>query len=57
MEHCIENEILLNEDIIPKFLEILKMKKDHNESLEQLERMRNELNTLMQIRDISYLYR
>jgi aryl-alcohol dehydrogenase-like predicted oxidoreductase len=54
MEHCIENEFLLNEDIIPKFLEILKMKREHNESLGHLEVMRNELNTLMQIRNILY---
>lgn len=51
MEHCIENELLSNEEIIPKFLEILKMKKKHNESLEHLDRMRKELNTLIQLRD------
>jgi hypothetical protein len=42
---------------MPKFLEILKMKREPNESLEHLEIMRNELNTLMEIRNISYSYR
>lgn len=48
MEHCIENDLLLNEDIIPIYLEILKMKKEQTNSLEYLEDTRKKLNKLMQ---------
>lgn len=44
MEYCLENKLICDKDIVPEYLEILKMKKDKDKPMEYIETVRKKLN-------------
>ena len=44
MEYCLENKLICDKDIVPEYLQILKMKKEKNKTMEYIEAVREKLN-------------